>query len=92
MAVHRAEADLAPDGASLGESDALPRGCRVDREDAQEASFRRAAVRNPGSLYFPVVAMKKVGTGMGTVTLAEATAGPKTMDLEPFAEAEVFFG
>ena len=32
------------------------------------------------------------GTRMGTVTLAEATAGPKTMDLEQFAEAEVFFG
>ena len=29
---------------------------------------------------------------MGTVTLKEATAGPKTMDLEQFAEAEVFFG
>ena len=32
------------------------------------------------------------GTRMGTVTLAEATVGPKTMDLEQFAEAEVFFG
>jgi len=32
------------------------------------------------------------GTRMGTVTLKEATAGPKTMDLEQFAEAEVFFG
>ena len=32
------------------------------------------------------------GTRMGTVTLAEATAGPKTMDLEQFAEAEAFFG
>jgi hypothetical protein len=58
MAVHRAQADLAADGAALGESDALPRGCRVDREDAQEASSRRAMVRNPGSLYFPVVAAK----------------------------------
>jgi 6-phosphofructokinase 1 len=32
------------------------------------------------------------GTRIGTVTLAEATAGPKTMDLEQFADAEVFFG
>jgi phosphofructokinase-like protein len=32
------------------------------------------------------------GTRMGTVTLAEATAGPKTMDLDQFAEAEAFFG
>jgi 6-phosphofructokinase 1 len=65
VSVHRAEADLAADGAALGEGDALPRGCRVDREDAQEASFRSAAVRNPGSLYFPVVATKKVGVLTG---------------------------
>jgi ATP-dependent phosphofructokinase / diphosphate-dependent phosphofructokinase len=32
------------------------------------------------------------GTRIGTVTLEEATAGPKTMDLDLFAEAEVFFG
>ena len=32
------------------------------------------------------------GTRIGTVTLEEATAGPKAMDLEQFAEAEVFFG
>jgi len=32
------------------------------------------------------------GTHIGTVTLEEATAGPKAMDLDQFAEAEVFFG
>ena len=32
------------------------------------------------------------GTRIGTVTLEEATAGPKAMDLDQFAEAEVFFG
>ena len=32
------------------------------------------------------------GTRIGSVTLEEATAGPKAMDLEQFAEAEVFFG
>jgi hypothetical protein len=122
VAVHRAQADLATDRAGLGESDALPRGCRVDREDAQEASFRSAAVRNPGSLYFPIVATKKVGeplpehvgegissgvgyrvaeqigSRMGVETRVTAprfglrAVGPKTMDLEHFAEAEVFFG
>jgi 6-phosphofructokinase 1 len=32
------------------------------------------------------------GTRIGSVTLEEATAGPKAMDLDQFAEAEVFFG
>ena len=32
------------------------------------------------------------GTRIVTVPLAEATAGPKTVDLEQFADAEVFFG
>jgi len=32
------------------------------------------------------------GTRIGSVTLEEATAGLKAMDLEQFAEAEVFFG
>ena len=36
MAVHGAEPDLAAHLASLGEGDALPRGCGVDREDAQQ--------------------------------------------------------
>jgi hypothetical protein len=67
VAVHRAEPDLSADGAVVGEGDALPRGCGVDRENAQEASLARAAVRNTASLYFPVVATKKAGvlTGVG---------------------------
>ena len=32
------------------------------------------------------------GPRIGSVTLEEATAGPKAMDLDQFAEAEVFFG
>jgi phosphofructokinase-like protein len=32
------------------------------------------------------------GTRVVPVSLSEATAGPKTMDLEQFADAEVFFG
>jgi phosphofructokinase-like protein len=32
------------------------------------------------------------GTRIEAVPIAEATAGPKTMDLEQFADAEVFFG
>jgi len=65
VSVHRGEADLPAHHAAVGESDALPRGCRIDGEDAQEASFRRAVVRNPGSLYFPTVATKKVGVLTG---------------------------
>jgi hypothetical protein len=57
--VHGAQPDLAPDRAALGQRDALPRGGGVDREDPQETSFGSAAARNPGSLYFPTVAVKK---------------------------------
>jgi 6-phosphofructokinase len=32
------------------------------------------------------------GTRVDAVPLGEATAGPKQMDLEQFADAEVFFG
>jgi len=32
------------------------------------------------------------GTRIDAVPLSEATAGPKHMDLEQFADAEVFFG
>jgi hypothetical protein len=61
VAVHRAEPDLTPDRAILDERDALPRGGGVDREDPQETSLGSAAARNHGSLYFPTVAVKKVG-------------------------------
>ena len=32
------------------------------------------------------------GTSIVPVSLAEATAGPKSVDLDQFADAEVFFG